>query len=426
MRLTVTHQRLSKTAVSGRREVDEKFRGAKALIDHSFQEHHSRPQTKAGPPAGLFTTHHIHLIQQSERRPAWATSVSSGPYNWFQALSDTYSTGHTFRRWRSAILCNDETVELPPNPPYFPYYPPPPPMIGSADVDEHARNLYLEPLVDLSTMAIDGTWKDLPQEVVDHIMFMLGDNLESLKACSLTCKAMFVAARRLIHRKIFLTWEQNWDVLTLRERQRYVRGERRGLTIKMISTTTARGLLPHGRHLFIDFREDFTPANLQPFNDHFQRYERIQDLTIFWFHPGDFLEQFDTFFANFVPTLRSLHLKTPKGNTRDILDFVCRFPHLDNLTIGTVHEYSPNLTTWETAPLPVVKKVPSFRGRLKLYGIYGRHHNLLQQLISLPGKRRFRFIHFWGYPAEMGQHIVDACGDTIETLSATWWKSCEY
>jgi hypothetical protein len=296
-------------------------------------------------------------------------------------------------------------------------------MIEPADVEP--QNLYLEPLVDLSTMTIDGTWKDLPQEVVDHIVFMLGDSLDSLKACSLTCKAMFVTARRLIHRKIFLTWEQNWDALTLREKQRYVRGERCGLTIKMVSTVTARGLSPHGRHLFIDFREDFTPANLQPFNDHFQRYERIQDLTIFKFHPRNFLDQFDTFFANFVPTLRSLHLNTPTGNTGDILDFICRFPHLDNLTVGLAYEYTFNWS-WETAPLPVVKRVPSFRGRLKIYGITRPHHNFLQQLISLPGKRRFRFIQFWGYPAAMGQHIINACCDTIETISATWWRSCEY
>lgn len=45
---------------------------------------------------------------------------------------------------------------------------------------------------------------------------------------------------------------------------------------------------------------------------------------------------------------------------------------------------------------------------------------MLQQLMSLPGKRRFRFIDFRGCSAEVEQPIIDALSGTIETLSLTW------
>jgi hypothetical protein len=272
-------------------------------------------------------------------------------------------------------------------------------------------------------MIVIGTWKDLPQEIVDRIIFMLGNDLESLKACSLTCKAMFISTRRFIHRRIRLTSEKNWELLTLREKQRYIRGDRHGIAVKVLSGIAAHGLLPYGRQLSINIYKNFTPDNLQPFNDHFQRFDRIQELSIYWLHTPDFLEQFDTFFANFVPTLRSLHLDTPTGNTRDILDFICRFPNLDDLTFRVSSQDSHDWRIWRSALLPAVKEMPPFRGKLKLHCVGEWRSPMLQQLISLPGKRRFRFIDFRGCPFKtVEQPVVDACSGSIETLSITWLK----
>ena len=324
--------------------------------------------------------------------------------------ADAYSTGHTFGRWRSAILRGEEHADLLPRP--------------LVDVDE-PRNLDLEPFLDLSTMTVPGTWRDLPQEIVDHIISMLGNDLKLLKACSLTCKAMFASTRPLIHRKIRLTWEQNWEVLTLREKQRYIRGDRQGIAFKVLSGMAAHGLLPYGRQLFININKNFTPANLQPFNGHFQRFDRIQELSIYWLHTPEFLEQFDTYFANFVPTLRSLHLDTPTGDTRDIMDFIGRFPHLDDLAFKMSPENSHGWRTWKSASPHIVKNIPPFRGRLKLCGISEWYGYILQQLISLPGKRRFRFVDFRRCPFEVEQLVVDACSGTIETLSTTWQKFSE-
>lgn len=70
--------------------------------------------------------------------------------------------------------------------------------------------------------------------------------------------------------------------------------------------------------------------------------------------------------------------------------------------------------------LPPVKNVPSFRGRLKLGFIRERHCCILQQLVSINGKLHYRFVDFRSSPSEVGQLVIGACSDTIETLSATW------
>ena len=300
-----------------------------------------------------------------------------------------------------------------------PRYRPPEPQPANEPTDE-PQIPDVEPFSDPATATICGTWKDLPQELFIHIMSMLGNDLQSLKACSLTCRAMFVSTRHIIHRRICLTSEKNWELLTVPERQRYIRGERQGLAIRVLSEIAALGLLQYARHLFIDVNQNFSPTHLQPFNQHFQCFDRVRELTIHWLHTPDFLEDFDTYFANFVPTLRSLHLELPAGDTRDILDFVCRFPHLDDLglrmPIGDFHGQG----TWKSESLPVVENMPPFRGALKLRWVTGWCSYLPLQLFSLPGKRRFRFLDFRDCKFEAEQPIIDACSGTLESVSTTW------
>ena len=330
------------------------------------------------------------------------------------AFVESHSTGHILRRLCSVILGGGVKV--------VPQLPPPEP---TDELIEEPRIPDVErPSLDLSTITITGTWKDLPQEIVDHIVFMLRNDLKSLKACSLTCKAMFVSTRHVIHRKIYLRWEKNWELLTIPEKQRYIRGERQDIAVRVLSAIAAHGLLPYARHLYIHLNRNFTAANLQPFNDHFQRFDRIQELSIYWLHTPDFLyENFDAYFPNFVPTLRSLHLDTPTGDTRDILDFICRFPNLDDLTFKMAPGDSRD---WRAVrSLPVVREMPPFRGRLKLGNIDERCGHIIQQLMSLPGKRRFRFVDFRSCTFKAEQPIVDACSSTLESISTTWGRFCE-
>jgi len=327
--------------------------------------------------------------------------------------TDSRSTDHTLHRWRSAIFREPENEVVS-------HYPPPEPANEST---EEPRTPEVEPPPDLTPATISGTWKVLPQELINYIFFMLNDDLRSLKACSSTCKLMFASARRIIHQKIYLSFEKNWELLTLTERRRYLSEDRVGLAVKVLSELAARGVLPYARQLFINLERDFTPTNLQPFNHHFQCFDRIQELTISMLDTPGFLESFDTYFANIVPTLRSLHLEGPTGETRDILDFICRFPYLDDLSLKMSIPTDPrDRRTWSSGTLPVIKCMPPFRGRLRLDGIIERRGSLLQQLASLPGKRRFRSIVFRNCESETEQPIIDACCGTLESVSTTWGK----
>ena len=326
---------------------------------------------------------------------------------------DSLSTGHTVSRWRGTVR-GEEVASW--------YQPPKQPANESAKKPQIPD---AKPSLGPTIATIYRTWKYLPQELVDYIMFMLATDLQSLKACSLTCKTISPSARRIIHRRIYLTSDKNWELLTVPEKQRYIHNERHGIAIKVSSEVAAHRLLPYARHLFININKNFIPANLQPFNHHFQRFDKVQELSIYLLDTPGFLAKFDTYFANFVSTLRSLHLDAPNGDTRDVLGFICQFPHLDDLTFRLTSESFHDRGTWGSESLSVVKIVPPLRGRLKLNGVTRWRGYLLQQLISLPGKRRFRFIDFRGYNSEAEQPIVDACSDTAESVSTTWNKFCK-
>jgi hypothetical protein len=346
----------------------------------------------------------------------WKFRESKNPQsNRFQVLLlRSPFTVHALQRWRNAIAGGKEkevSTEFPPSEP-------------TDDLIEDLPIPTVEPLLDLATIIIPGTWMDLPQEIVDHIVFMLRNDLKSLKACSLTCKAMLASTRHVIHRKICLTWEKNWELLTTSEKQRYIRGERQDIAIRILSAIAAHGLVPYARHLYIHLNRNFTAANLQPFIDHFRSFDRIQGLNIYWLHTPDFLgENFNTYFPNFVPTLRSLHLDTPAGDARDILDFICRFPNLDNLTFKMTSADSRDWAIWK--PPPVVEKMPPFRGRLKLGKIDERCGHVIQQLMSLPGKRRFRSVDFQSCSFKAEQPVIDACSSTLKSISTTWGRFSE-
>ena len=152
---------------------------------------------------------------------------------------------------------------------------------------------------------------------------------------------------------ISLTWERNWDLRTIPEKQGCIRGEKLGIAIRELSGIAAHGLLLCARCLYIHLDRNFTPGHFRPFNNDFQHFDRTQEMSIYWLYTLDFLEDFNAYFANFVPTLRPLYLDTPTGNTQDILGFVYRFPHLDDLTSRVSNRLSTSTPIpWNLSQLP--------------------------------------------------------------------------
>ena len=75
--------------------------------------------------------------------------------------------------------------------------------------------------LDSICVAVNHGCMGLPQELVDHIMDMLYVDLQALKACSLTCKAMFSSTRHLIHQTLCLNVRNNNSILTREEKDKH-------------------------------------------------------------------------------------------------------------------------------------------------------------------------------------------------------------
>ena len=98
----------------------------------------------------------------------------------------------------------------------------------------------------------------LPQELVGHIMDILQDDKRDLEACSLTCKAMFVSTRHLIHQTLHVTRETNVRILTRAEKRREPQ-DCHELALRLLSFMGERGLLRYARHLNICTGLTFCP-----------------------------------------------------------------------------------------------------------------------------------------------------------------------
>src|ERR1700753_3862742 len=119
----------------------------------------------------------------------------------------------------------------------------------------------------------------LPQELVDHVMDMLYDNIPALKACSLTCKAMFASTRHLIHQKLNLSQRKARKTLTRGKKRHYEEGDR-DFEFRLISFMDERGLLQYVRRVHISTHYPLTPETLSPHLHYFQLLNQVHSLTI--------------------------------------------------------------------------------------------------------------------------------------------------
>jgi len=114
-------------------------------------------------------------------------------------------------------------------------------------------------------------------------------------------------------------------------------------------------------------------------------------------------------FGHFLPTLRSLSLRNPKGFCRQIVFFIGLFQHLENLTLfdGVLDGVGPVDDLELTLPF-----TPPLRGRLT--AVSSTRVDILKDMIDLFGGIRFRYMDI-RYANGM-QLLLNACAGTLETL----------
>jgi hypothetical protein len=266
----------------------------------------------------------------------------------------------------------------------------------------------------------------LPQELVDRIVDTLHDDLPALKACALTCRAMFASARRLVHQTLCLTPRNNESVLTREERKKLRRLTQgyQDVQLRFLAHMGERGLLQHARKVYIDAPGPgyihnagaFTPDTLLPHMHHFQSLARVHAITIelcesdVWHHKSCF--------AHFYPTLTSLTLRRPLGDDGLVLQFVLQFPNLENLSLEWPGGNDDGVRHNPLAPAaPTIVDQPSIpRGHLRLVNL-DHFWEPMDFVFRLGNRLKFRSVELDGSSWNHGQYVLNACADTIQDLA---------
>ena len=253
----------------------------------------------------------------------------------------------------------------------------------------------------------------LPQEVIEHIMDILQDNRRTLKACSLTCKAMFASTRHLIHQTLHVTSRTNRRILTPTEEKQYAKGGCRELELRFLSFMAERGLLKYARRLNIRLGPKFRPYFLEPHLQHFQSLDRIHTLTIDAYDTITWCWVYDTHFAHLYPTLTTLVLRFPAGQFRYVLEFALQFPNLENLTVENLQDI---VWVWQGTPPPApVLQSPPLRGHFRCVGLILQ--DPMELTFELQNDINFRSVEFYRVYGGRGQPILNGCADSLEEFA---------
>ncbi|KAF9785517.1 hypothetical protein BJ322DRAFT_1063583, partial [Thelephora terrestris] len=253
---------------------------------------------------------------------------------------------------------------------------------------------------------------ELPRDVVEHILYFLCEEKRTLKAVSLTCRALFSATRKLIHRKVVLT---TWKVYSPPKLAGRVAAKvpsarmAREAHMQYLSMAGGRGLLGYARELIVAIGPSFSPETLETYLHQFRSFEQVQIIRIHRFDLTSFLPHFERYFTQFVPTLRSLHLPDVVGSDREVLEFICKFPRLDDLSL----KLSSACST-DDPPRPSMELSPSLRGKLILRG-WGSPPSRF--LLDIPGGLHFRSIDVGKVGKAYLDELLVACSSTLEELS---------
>ena len=230
----------------------------------------------------------------------------------------------------------------------------------------------------------------LPKEILDVIIYHLHDEPTALKACCLVSKSWVSRTQRhLFDRVKFLS--------------------RSGPTIE-------------------SWMETFPDPSNSP--AHYTRSLRISHIQVITVAISDVLAQIHSFnrivelavgiengpisFAQLrglSPNLKRLHLFHSFAPSSEVLDFICSFPLLENLSLHSARPHAnENAAKWNKPSTS-----PKFTGSLLLNR---RNRSIVRKLLDLPGGLRFSKIRVCCPIGEydLTKDLVSACSDTLQFL----------
>ena len=238
----------------------------------------------------------------------------------------------------------------------------------------------------------------LPLEIVETIVAYLTCDTPSLRVCTLTCYSWYLAAVPHLHHNLFIgddfgrkfRWPNPlWHM------------DRLGL-LPLIKTFYFRA--NGGYDVFSSKR--FNRSTLREFS----ALTSVRRLMINYLDIPSFMPRIRRYFRHFLPTVRELCLKEPKGSRRQLIYFVGLFEHLEDLDLlydgsNSREEQADDLIL---APL----FAPPLGGLLKL--THFKRVSLLKDMIDLFGG--IRFSHMDLLDVDGMPLLLDACAETLKTL----------
>ena len=267
-----------------------------------------------------------------------------------------------------------------------------------------------------------GSFKSLPQEIVDEILEYLDDywHRRTLIACSLTCKGLFIPARRIIYRRLYV----GRTVYTSDEQGTYWHRAPNRSPFHILSVMAKYGLAQYTRKLIIGVGHQFTPQNLRPYLPQFQAFTLLTSIKLHHFNPSPFLPTFEQYFGHLKHQIRSLEFVDPSGSRDSTVYFISQFPNLEDLRFDPFPQH--NLHPSPEHNISTIQSSPSLGGTLRVTTTGSwQLSNSFEALTRIPSGLRFRSIEFdhcgWIDP----NITIRACVSTLQSLTHVI-HTCEF
>ena len=250
---------------------------------------------------------------------------------------------------------------------------------------------------------------------MDRILGYLLDDLAALRACSLTCKRLFGAARPFIHRRfVYLgskpgSPQPKKSLFGLRGRD--------PAGLERLIDADRSGVLGYTQHLTLNLTgisssSCFNPKHMQKCLPYLRSITKLHTLTLRTFPLRLFVPVFNDHFGIFTNTLRHLDIRNACITEQQLSYIICQFPLLEDLTIVSPAE----TVAGRGLHVPTITQSPPLRGTLVLAQI--RSTGLYEGLAAFPGGLNFRSMELFN--CEDPRTVFAACGHTVMWMSYLW------
>ena len=257
-----------------------------------------------------------------------------------------------------------------------------------------------------------------PYDIVEMIIAHLARDVDTLKACSLTCRSWYTVVAPHLHHTLTLRGKGRSS--TRDQYQPPNRGQPNPPPVrdqlKPLSGLYQLSLMHHVKEIRVEQWGDmiswFVPLAFKPRDlDHLSAFTNVQTLKIQELDIDRFIPGIERHFGQFSSTLRSITLYNPHCTPQQLSHFLSLFPNLDDVGVRGTRACISNTIVLDAELVPF--SAPKLRGLLALYDFHWVE--TWTHLVASCGSLRFRYMDV-RKGASCAPFLFKACAETLETL----------